>query len=91
MRRSIAGLEAPGATTASLSTGAPRMAGGKSQSAEIPTSAPARPRPATISVALGTSETIRIPAPPGAADPRAPTSAPFGVPATAQRFPRGPR
>src|SRR5437588_5192594 len=51
-------------TIASLSTGLPRISGGKSQSCDTPTSASASPSAQTISVALGSSETMRM-LPPG--------------------------
>src|SRR5205807_7973068 len=54
-------------TIASLSTGLPRISGGKSQSCDTPTSTSASPSAQTISVALGSSETMRM-LPPGRAN-----------------------
>src|SRR6516162_8122603 len=52
-------LDSAGSMIAALSTGRPRISGGKSQSWEMPTRAFVRPRAHTISVALGTKDTMR--------------------------------
>ena len=47
-------------TREAVTTGTPRTWGGQSHSSEAPTSEPASPSSATISVALGSREQIRI-------------------------------
>ena len=59
MSVSIARLGRPASSFVAVSTGSPTTSAGKSHSCETPTSASRRPSAQTISVALGSSETMR--------------------------------